>query len=107
MTILWILGALVLCFPDLLVNVLLMAFFLINGTTVSKELSSCFFFKLNNFLILLALFGPNLLGFETSVSPGISLAPLWVMVKKIALMSFPTMHPLTVFLFISPVLLGL
>lgn len=84
-----------------------MILFLMSGITVSRVFSSDFFFKLNNFLMLLALFGPNLLGVLASVNPGISLSPFWVMVRKRALISFPTIHPLTVFLFLSPVLLGL
>ena len=57
--------------------------------------------------MLLALFGPNLLGLESSVNPGISASPFPVTVKNKALMSDPTIQPLTVFLFLSPVFLGL
>jgi len=62
---------------------------------------------LNNFLSLLALLGPNLLGIYLSVNPAISLAPFLTIDKANTLMSLPTMHPLTVFLFLSPDLLGL
>ena len=63
--------------------------------------------KANNFLILLALFGPNLLGTEVSVKPAISFGPFYVITTNKALISAPTIQPLTVFLFLSPVLLGL
>jgi len=57
--------------------------------------------------MLLALLGPNLLGTEVSVKPAISVSPLLTMTKNKALISAPTIQPLTVFLFFSPVLLYL
>ena len=65
------------------------------------------FFNANNFLILLALLGPNLLGTSISVSPGISFSPFLEMLKESTAISFPTMQPLIDFLRLSPVLLGL
>ena len=69
--------------------------------------STSSFFKANNFIILLALFGPKCLGTSVSVSPGISFSPFLEMDKDRTAMSFPTMHPLMDFLLLSPVLLGL
>ena len=61
----------------------------------------------NNFLSLEALLGPNLLGFGLSVKLGISAAPFLTMTTDKTLISGPTMQPLTVFLFLSPSVLGL
>jgi hypothetical protein len=98
--ILWIFGAFCLSFPVLEVNFLLTTHFL------TKAISSVFF-KAKSFLILLALFGPNLLGISTSVRPGISLSPFLEMERATTQISCPIMHPLTDFLFLSPVLLSL
>jgi hypothetical protein len=57
--------------------------------------------------MLLALLGPNLLGTVVSVSPGIYCSPFLTMVTETDLISGPTTHPLTDFLFLSPVLLAL
>jgi len=54
-----------------------------------------------------ALLGPNLLGFGLSVKLGISAAPFLTMTTDKTLISGPTMQPLTVFLFLSPSVLGL
>jgi len=55
----------------------------------------------------LALFGPSLLGLSASVSPAISYGPFSMILRAITARSGPQMHPLTDFLFLSPVLLGL
>ena len=55
----------------------------------------------------LALFGPSLLGLSESVRPGTSPIPFSRTFKKMTARSGPQMHPLTDFLFLSPVLLGL
>jgi hypothetical protein len=57
--------------------------------------------------MLLALLGPNLLGTVTSVRPGISFSPFLTIVTDTDLISGPTTHPLTDFLFLYPVLLAL
>lgn len=95
-----ILGAFCLSLPDALLNVLLMTLFL------TKTISSVFF-KLNNLLILFTFLGPSLLGLALSVKSGMSFSPFLTMASEITLMSLPTIHPLTLFLFLSPVLLGL
>jgi len=55
----------------------------------------------------LALLGPNLLGTVASVNPGIYCSPFLTIVTDKDLISGPTMHPLTDFLFLYPVLLAL
>ena len=60
-----------------------------------------------NFLILLALFGPNLLSNLTSVRPLMSYSPFWTKIMLKEVISFPIMHPLTDFLFMVPSLLAL
>ena len=55
----------------------------------------------------MALLGPSLLDFVSSVSPGISFSPFLTRIKERVLMSGPTMHPLMDFLFLSPFLLAL
>lgn len=57
--------------------------------------------------MLLALLGPNLLGTVVSVTPGIYFSPFLTIVTERFFMSGPTMHPLTDFLFLYPVLLAL
>ena len=57
--------------------------------------------------MLLALLGPSLLGTVVSVKPGISCSPFLETVTDKDLISGPTIHPLTDFLFLSPVLLAL
>jgi hypothetical protein len=57
--------------------------------------------------MLLALFGPSLLGTVVSVTPGIYFSPFLTMVTERFLISGPTTHPLTDFLTLSPVLLAL
>lgn len=101
---LWILGAL--CLKGALgfffeAKVLLMTYFLTKALLFSP------FSMLYNFLIPVTLLGPNLLGLVVSVNPGISLSPFLTKTKERALMSGPTMHPLTDFLLLYPVLLGL
>ena len=56
-------------------------------TLLYNKTAGSSFFKPNNFLMLLALFGPNLLGLLSSVNPGISASPLPVTVKNKALIS--------------------
>jgi len=77
------------------VKVLLTTAFL----TRTLFLSSAFLMA-NNFLILLTLFGPNLNGLVTSVRPGISSSPFFTIYKAQTLKSYPTIHPLTDFLFL-------
>jgi len=71
--------------------------------------TSSFLFKLNNFLILVALFGPNLLPLSLSsvVRSGRSYSPFFTIVNERTLISGPTMHPRTDFFLRSPVLRGL
>jgi hypothetical protein len=57
--------------------------------------------------MLFALFGPNLLGTVVSVRPGIYCSPFLTIVTDNDLISGPTTHPLTDFLFLYPVLLAL
>jgi hypothetical protein len=72
------LGAFYLFFPLAAVQVLLTTFFLIKAYP-SPFVSS--FVKLNNFLILEALFGPRVLGHYLLVSPSISFSPFLTTVK--------------------------
>jgi hypothetical protein len=69
-------------------------------------LSECFG-NPKSFLILLALFGPSLLSFLTSVSPAISFSPLDKRTRFKEVISFPMTHPLTDFLKWTPSLLHL
>jgi hypothetical protein len=57
--------------------------------------------------MLLALLGPSLLGTVVSVKPGIYCSPFLTRRTDKDLISGPTMHPLTDFLFLYPVLLTL
>ena len=83
-----------------MVHFLLIAFFLTRATPSA-------FFNANNFLILLALLGPNLLGIFTSVNPGIGASPFLTTANYKTPISDPTIHPRTDFLFLCPSLLGL
>ncbi len=56
---------------------------------------------------MLALLGPSLLGTVVSVKPGIYCSPFLIRVTDKTLISGPTIHPLTVFLFLYPDLLAL
>jgi len=58
--------------------------------------------RLNSLRILDALFGPLILGFSTSVSPGKSLSPFFTITKFRTERSGLTMHPRTDFLLRSP-----
>jgi hypothetical protein len=60
----------------------------------------------NNFLILEARLGPNRRGLYLSVRPGISSDPFLTMIRFMAWISGPTMHPRTDFLRRSPCRLG-
>lgn len=68
-------------------------------------LTSSSLVRLNSFRIFEALFGPLILGFSISVSPGRSLSPFFTMTKFNTERSGLTMHPRTDFLLRSPFLL--
>lgn len=79
---------------------------LIFSASLTPLLSKCLG-RLKSFLILLALFGPNLRGFLASVNPAISVSPFWTNTKLMELISGPKTQPLTLFLFLVPSLLAL
>ncbi len=60
-----------------------------------------------NFLIFVARFGPNRFGCTVSVNPGSSSSPCLMILSANTAKSMATIHPLTLFLLRSPVLLGL
>ena len=80
--------------------------FLLITHFLTKAISSVFL-RAKSFLILLALFGPNLLGISVSVNPGISLSPFLEIERDKTAISCPTMQPLMDVLVLSPVLLAL
>ena len=80
--------------------------FLLTTHFLTKAISSVFL-SAKSFLILLALFGPNLLGISVSVNPGISAYPFFEIKSDKTAISCPTMHPLIDLLLLSPVLLAL
>jgi hypothetical protein len=59
-----------------------------------------------SFLIPDALLGPILLGLISLVNPGIYFYPFLTTVQESILISGPTIHPRTDFLFLYPVLLA-
>ena len=75
------------------------------GTEVSLTSSSLL--RLKNLRIFVALLGPNRFACSVSVNPGISPSPCFTTASASTLKSIPTIHPLTLFLLRSPVLLGL
>merc|ERR1719470_332630 len=77
------------------------------GLLITYWQTSSSLVKLNSFLILLALLGPNLLGMVLSVSPGISASPFLTMAMDRTARLPSTMHPRTDFLLRSPSRLGL
>jgi len=80
-----------------------MTLFLTRAPSLSSFLVSS---KANNLLILVTLFGPTLLGSYLSENPSIGFSPSLTKERDKALISYPTMHPLTDFLFLSPFLFG-
>ena len=71
------------------------------------SLTSSSLFSPKNFLIFVARFGPNLFGNTLSVNPGSSSSPCFTTLNASTAKSIATIHPLTLFLFLSPVLRGL
>merc|ERR1719516_40104 len=97
-TSLWTLGAANFCFlPSFRGRGLLMTYWHTSSSLV----------RLNSFLILLALLGPNLLGMVLSVRPGISASPFLTMAMDRTARLPSTMQPRTDFLLRSPSRLGL
>ena len=79
----------------------------ISPIAIKEILTSSCLLNPKNLLILVALFGPNLFGSTLSVNPGNSSSPCLTTLSANTDKSIATIQPLTLFLFLSPVLLGL